>query len=430
MKHGSGRWSSQDLYSVRFNNKASILFISYDSGHSGAVTSEWVFDKLRVLAHWHQPVVLLTGTRSRIENTELVKVVKASSLSWIDFRSEEREAKFKLKRIPFFFLALTFGKLFDYMFNRLAGAHSHGKWSWIFYAFPKALIRSFTSKIGAIFSTGGPSSAHFVALLVKMCRPKLKLFVELQDPFIGSEMVLTPRALGVMIKFERALVRRSTKVVYVTKTAASRSVERHSGATDTRAICAIYPGAWDFSIDGMETGKDSGKIIFLHSGTLYSNRNLDLFFRALDELRGDGNEAAKRVHIINQGNLAVANENDYRMREDFTELAFADRHASLKIAAHADFLLLVQHSDTRSEETIPHKTYDYLNIGVPVFGLTNNPELDRLIEANEGFSASNRSLTDIKKVLLSALESYPMSNRRIKSKEKLLIATQFSQILE
>jgi hypothetical protein len=359
-----------------------------------------------------------------------VKVVKASSLSWIDFRSEVRESKLKLKRIPTFFLALTFGKLFDYMFNRLAGAHSHGKWSWIFYAFPKALVYSFTAKIGTIFSTGGPSSAHFVALLVKMCRPKLKLFVELQDPFIGSEMVLTPRALGVMIKLERALVKSSTKVVYVTKTAASRSVERHSGAVDTRTICAIYPGAWDFSIDAMRTGNDNDKITFLHSGTLYSNRNLDLFFCALDELRGDGNEAAKRVHIINQGNLAVANENDYRMREDFTELGLADRYASLKTAAHADFLLLVQHSDTRSEETIPYKTYDYLNIGVPIFGVTNNPELDRLIEANGGLSANNRSLTKIKEVLLTALESYQMGNRRIKSKERLLIATQFSRILE
>lgn len=430
MNHGSGRWSSHDEYSLRYTNKASILFISYDSGHSGAVTSEWVSDKLRVLAHWHQPVVLLTGTRSGIENTELVKVVKASSLSWIDFRSEVSGSKFKLKRIPTFFLALTFGKLFDCMFNRLAGAHSHGKWSWIFYAFPKALISSFTTKIGAIFSTGGPSSAHFVALLVKMCRPKLKLFVELQDPFIGSEMVLTPRALGVMIKLERALVRRSTKVVYVTKTAASRSVERHTGAADTRSICAIYPGAWDFSIDAMKTGNDNGKITFMHSGTLYSNRNLDLFFRALDELRGDGNEAAKRVHVINQGNLAVSNENDYRMREDFTELALADRYASLKTAADADFLLLVQHSDTRSEETIPYKTYDYLNIGVPVFGLTNNPELDRLLEANDGLSVNNRSLTDIKEVLSSALESYQMGNRRIKPREGLFIATQFSRILE
>lgn len=407
-----------------------FLFISYDSGHAGAVTSEWVSDKLRVLDTWSQPVVLLTGTRSSVENTELLKVVKASSLSWIDFRSEVGESRIKFTKMPFLFLSVTLGRLFDYMFSRLAGAHSHGKWSWIFYAFPKALFISYAKRVGTIFSTGGPSSAHFVALLVKMCRPNLKLFVELQDPFIGSEMVLTPRALKVMIRLERALVRHSTKVVYVTETAALRSVERHSGAADTRTICANYPGAWDFSIAGVKTGIDKGRITLLHSGTLYSNRNFDLFFCALDELRGDGNEAAKRVHIVNQGNLAVANESDYRMREDFTELALADRYASLKIAAQADFLLLVQHSDTRSEETIPYKTYDYLNIGVPVFGLTNNPELDRLIEANHGFSANNRSLTDIKDVLLRALESYQMSNGRIKLGERLLIQTQLSRIFE
>jgi hypothetical protein len=118
------------------------------------------------------------------------------------------------------------------------------------------------------------------------------------------------------------------------------------------------------------------------------------------------------------------------MSKDFTELGLADRYASLKTAAHADFLLLVQHSDTRSEETIPYKTYDYLNIGVPVFGLTNNPELDQLIEANDGFSANNGSLTDIKEVLSSALESYQLSKGRTMSRERLLTATQFSHILE
>lgn len=405
-----------------------ILFISYDSGHSGAVTSEWVNDKLRVFEASKQQVVLLTGRRSSIESSELVHVVKSNSLSCIDFSEETRQERIDFSLALSWLVANTLGRLFDFIFKGLAGSHSHGKWSWVMSAFPRALYICYARRIQTVFCTGGPSSAHLVGLLVKLLRPKVKLFVELQDPLIGSEMIMSERAMVVLTALERSLVRLSNRIVYVTGKAAARARDRHRTLVSIDSISAIYPGAWDFSIRRSETHSVAENIVFLHSGTLYSNRNLDLFFCALDELKNGGNDLAKRVIVINQGNLAVDNPDFYKHRRDFVELPMAARVESLKAAVNANFLLLVQHKDTRSEETIPYKTYDYLNLGVPIFGLTRNEELEEMIKDEGGFFADNSDFLSIKKELERALSSALSSRSPSRTMQRFNITTQFSKI--
>ena len=380
-----------------------MIVISYDSGLSWGVTSEWVGDKLRVFSTWHEPVTLLTGPRSGLKDSESLSVLRSYSISWIDFRDEIHGSR-KL-RVPalHFLLSVTLGRVFDFLFRRLAGAHSHGKWSWIPFAFFNALYQVMKQKIKVVYTTGGPSSAHFVGLLLKLAIPKLRLYVELQDPFIGSEMNLNSAARRVLLWLEAKLISHATKVVLVTKSAALRAIDRHRDKLPCNNVVAIYPGAWDFSIVPSNRPFDENLAIkFLHLGTLYSNRNLDLLFAAIDSLRDK--VPVPQVEFSNLGQLAVDDPLSYTRRKDFRDLGSLDRLAGLRVASDADFLLLVQHKDSRSEETIPFKTYDYLNLGVPIFALTHNSELDQLILENGGFCANAGSQSEIEGALLAAFK--------------------------
>jgi hypothetical protein len=170
------------------------------------------------------------------------------------------------------------------------------------------------------------------------------------------------------------------------------------------------------------------QITFLHLGTLYAGRNLDFFFEALDQLRSSGGATADLVKIVNQGELAVENPEIYRSRDDFTERSITDRPTALQVAAQADFLLLVQHTDSRSEETIPYKTYDYLNLGVPIFALTNNLELNELVTQSGGFVASSKSVLEIKKALIAALKFKESDSKQKTTRVAIDISKQFRSI--
>jgi hypothetical protein len=400
----------------------SILFISYDSGASGSVTSEWVEDKLRSLRALDFKVWLVTAPSSSLKNRSMLRVSKTFSISWLDFLDEKLNSINSIWTLLHLVVSATLGRLFDFVFKILAGTRSYGRWSWIPFAFPVALYASIKNKSKIVFSTGGPSSAHFVALLVKLCRPSIQMYVELQDPFIGTEMPLNSRSRKVLLFLEALLIKYSTKVVFVTHEGANRARARHSGLKRLDAIQAIYPGSWDFFVRAKkEPGPHLGEIRILHLGSLYTNRNLELLFESIDRLRDEGVQEAKRVRVINLGGLYLHNSDSYRRRSDFQEIAMQSRQAAIQIASSAQILLLVQHADSRSEETIPYKTYDYLNLGIPILGLINNQELGGLIRAAGGFVGSSTEIDKALSALRAALSS--LSSEREIQTAKLRISS-------
>jgi len=406
-----------------------LVLISYDSGMPGQVTSEWLDDKLRVLGASGAKVSIVTRPDSKLVSSKDFRIHRPYSISWRDFSSEVVGSGFSGRAIFVLLIAGTLGRLFDFLFEKLAGSYSWGKWSWIFLAFPKALFASLKSSSKVVFTTGGPSSAHFVGLLVSLVIPKTRLYVELQDPFIGTEMTLNPRSRRVLLYLEHILVSRATKVVFVTETAAERARARYGDEKLKSKIVAIYPGSWNFQIKSTKTQSYAGnKITFMHVGSLYTSRNLDLFFEALDNLKRSGHGLADKVQVINQGDLNLENRSTYLQRRDFQVWPVVGREDALTKAVDADFLLLVQHSDSRSEETIPYKTYDYLNLQIPIFGLTNNHELDDLISKSSGFVGSSTKLDQTVDSLRKALSSIGSGGHKNKKGVYFDIVRQFAQM--
>lgn len=64
--------------------------------------------------------------------------------------------------------------------------------------------------------------------------------------------------------------------------------------------------------------------------------------------------------------------------------------------------MLVQHPDERSRETISYNPPDYLNLGLPIFGLLNNDGLETLIELRGGHVVAAADNVNTIKLMLRA----------------------------
>ena len=345
------------------------------------------------------PTLVLTAWHSSLESTGSIVIRRVASISWKDFTDERSlvsgRRKKSLDYMFHFLVAGTIGRLFDFTFEVLAGSRSYGRWSWAISALPHAFSFCLRNRKAIIFATGGPASALLCGLVAKLFTNR-PLFCEYQDPLIGSEIDVPPRAQKLLLALESALISNSTKSVFVTKVARDSAKKRNPKAR-SRVTC-IYPGSWNFAVRQSSTrlGSPSEEIKLLHLGSLYSTRNLDLLFEAIDELKGDDFAALSRLKIINQGGLYVENASKYLTRGDFFQRDRVGREEALSLALNASFLLLVQHKDSRSSETIPYKLYDYLNLGIPVMGLVDNPELESLILDSGGLTANPNSKSEIK----------------------------------
>lgn len=410
-----------------------LLFISFFTGIRGNCPAEWADDKIRVLEAAGRETVVLTGMGSHVTNRPGVRYVRVPSLSWNDYKEEVKELKLGGEAVPlgmhlFMPFAFILGNVIDYVLRKVTKGISAGRWSWLITALLVALWLKLRYGVRDVFCTGGPTSAHVVGgALVRLTGGRL--FCEFQDPLLGATMTRSSMTRRIAAHIEAWLAGRSTQAVYVTQEAARLARERHP--EQARQIIGMYPGAWQFvpPVAPGERGK-AEVFEFLHLGTLYGSRNLDLFFDALDALHEEGFGLARAVRVVNLGAVYCETAPRYLARPDFQSLDALDRVDALRRARQATCLMLVQHADERSRETIPYKTYDYLNLGLPVFGLLNNDELRALIESCGGHAAPADDPEAIKRTLRACLSDLA-AERTVQNEpiRRLDITTQFLQVL-
>jgi hypothetical protein len=328
--------------------------------------------------------------------------------------------------MPFAFIL---GNIIDFIMRKVTKGVSGGLWPWLLTAFPVALWLKLRFGVRDVFCTGGPTSAHVIGgALVRLTGGRL--FCEFQDPLLGATMIRSSMTRRISVRIEAWLARRSTQHVYVTQEAARLARERNP--KHTRQIIGVYPGAWQFMQPVTPGERGKGEVFeFLHLGTLYGSRNLDLFYDALDALHEEGVELARAVRVVNFGALYCESAPRYLARPDFQSVDALDRVDALRRAWQASCLMLVQHTDERSRETIPYKTYNYLDLGLPVFELLNNDELSALIESHGGDTVQAVDPASIKAALRSCLTAQAVEHlKRPVVDERLDISRQFLQLLE
>jgi len=416
---------------TRYAGVEVLILVSYASGMPGFSPSEWLSDKLQVLRSEGQKVVLITSSASSLESSGDLKVIKIPSMSFRDYKIEnprklESASSTKSRTLIPLLFAGTAGRIFDWLFNVLTRQSSDGRWSWVLMAWPAIAYQAFRNPSSKIFATGGPSSAHLASIWAAALSGR-EVILEFQDPFIGSEMSLKPKVMKVLRRLEGLLIGAATKTVFVTKAAGASAMERWPGYR--QKIQAIYPGAW--KVGEAEPTESMGKtsIDFVHLGTLYGSRNLDTFFEALDELQLGGAGTFQSVTVNNMGAIYLPQLDRYQKTKGFRQTPLLDRTEALQLAAKSDCLLLVQHADSRSDETIPYKFYDYLNLGLPVFGLVKSEELrDLLIEAG-GYACKQGDTESTRQELVRVLKDFERGTQT-GLRFKLDIAEQFRLALE
>lgn len=383
-----------------------ILVVSYFAKRQGCCPAEWLDDKVDSLLKLGHEVVLVSSLWSEKFNHPKVKHYRVPSLSPLDYKAEVDEIKLT-RKVPFntiFWFPLIFliGYPLDLMQKVLTNGLGGGKWSWTFSSFISCFYILLTKKIDLVFTTGGPASAHLSGVVAGKLFLK-KTISEFQDPLSGEGIGRNSKSAQMLFALERFLVKKSDKVVYVTHAAADESKGKFGTIGN---ISSVYPGAKKFELSPYE--KVDKKLKIVHLGTLYSTRNLDTLLEAIDLLLNEEKINEDDIEIVNLGDIYGEYREVYLKRNFIKQMSIMPREQAVNFAHQNDVCLLVQHNDPRSSTTIPYKTYDYLNLGKPIFALTNSEELDQLLTELGHFCApvSNpRAIADKLYELVQAREN-------------------------
>jgi hypothetical protein len=355
-----------------------LMIVTYRAGTPGDVLAEFADDRIRFSNMHGIKTFVITALGANLKENDTQKIFLVPSISHKDFNLEleilQNHNEPQPKWIKFYkFIPNTFGRFFDSLYKIINGELGYARWSWSINAVIVAIFVSVFYSIKHCLTIGGASS-YLVGLVLKIIL-KIKLYIEVPDPIIGSEMVRSNLKTSLLKGFEKKLIKNSVKFILITKLNYEDTIKRHS---DLKArIFFHYPESWDFGLR-VETNRKN-QIQVVHLGSIYDNRNLDNWFSALDGLYEKKLLIPGEVQILNIGMSKCANSENYLKRADYKLVDAQPRKIALEMASRADYLLLLQHTDSRSKETIPYKLYDYLNLGIPIIALINNSEINEIL---------------------------------------------------
>ena len=395
------------------------------------VMAEWADDKIRVLESLNLKTIVVTGISSGSTNSEMTTYIKVPPLSWREFKFErtqiqDHSTKLKWAIALHFPIAASLGRVFDLMSRRMITTQNPARWSWVFSALPVAVYLRARNRMRRVFATGGALSGQLLAVMIYP-RGEAKIFLEFQDPIVGNEIIRTSTNTRLMHRLENLILRKSTKSFFVTRRAAISALTRHPNLE--KNIGWMHPGAWKFQDCPKEEDLEKSTISLIHIGTLYGSRNMDNLFTAIENIERSNGLEGKVFKVTNVGSLYLGNSEEYLVRTNFNQFSEVERAEALHIATKADYLLLIQHKDDRSLETIPYKTYDYLNLGIPILGITNNPELDEMILDQGGIVADANSVSSIQSGLMQIITD-PKPTKKPNNSDGLDITHQFVKLLD
>lgn len=371
-----------------------LVVLSYESGMPGYSPSEWLEDRLRVLRSMNVSTTLITNGGSSLKDEPGSTVIKVrSSLSLLDWKAEssrqvvERKESFQKKiQLRHALLPYSLGRVVD-LFLRIFGASGNvSRYPWVIPAF-FAAVRHFSpfrarAQFDGIYSTGGPTASHVAGIMVAAWFKK-PIVIELQDPIYGADLRLSKASKFLLLKVERAIIRKCTKLIMVSKEAMLGLTSRHPEFS--HKVVVSYPGAWHFlETTRIQSQPDPNVFEILHLGTLYETRDLNNLFAAIERIMTNLSfiKLKNRIRVTNLGK--DFSQHGLAMQRQSTMYCQIDplpRIEALARARNSDVLLLLQHTSTFSKgnETIPYKFYDYLNLGLPILGIVSNPELKSML---------------------------------------------------
>lgn len=291
---------------------------------------------------------------------------------------------------------------------------------WLFPAVSRALLVVLKNRIPLIYVSSPPYTVNLIGLIMKMITNR-KLVIEHRDPWTTVDFLDKPfNRTESALKFENSLelftLARADAVV--TTTSIYRDfLEKQIGIPHGNLIC-IYNGFDSKKFTPESTCHPScndGKISFRHFGNFYFGRNPRAFLTAICELIGDGTLEPGKISIDLVGlsssdfigDLCIGDlVRDLKLESIVTLTPWVDREEAIRRMRESDVLLLFQPDSWKMQ--IPAKTFEYLPLRKPIFGLVGDgATADVIRECDAGIIVDQNDITAIKQAIIHFLHTSP-----------------------
>ena len=267
-----------------------------------------------------------------------------------------------------------------------------------------------------VISSGPPHSLHLIGMALKE-KLGIKWVADFRDPWTTihyhQSLRLNKRAQKKHLKLESKVLINSDLVV-VTSARTKKEFQKI-----TSVPIEVISNGYDI-LEKIEPNLDA-QFSIVHIGSLLTNRNPELLWEILSELKDENkvfskNLLIKLVGVVSEDvlkSLAV-----FGLTENYKILGYVSHQEAIQIQHDAQVLLLVEMDSPETKSIIPGKLFEYVAANRPILAIgPEGSDVEGIIkETNTGVYFKYTDKEKLKQQLQLYYEAYLKANLNVNSK--------------
>lgn len=274
-------------------------------------------------------------------------------------------------------------------------------------------LESYLSKhkdIDTIITTGPPHSLHLIGNYLKE-KLNVKWIADFRDPWTSihyhKSLRLSKKAQKKHIALEKKVLNTADQIVVTSPTTqkdfqkiTSQPIEVITNGYDTEEVK-------DVSLDD--------KFSIVHIGSLLSNRNPEILWKALSELKKEDSDFSKDLELKLVGIVAEEIKDQieaYQLSENLVTPGYVSHADAVTFQNAAQVLLLVEMNKEETNAIIPGKLFEYMHSKRPIIAIgPDKSDVEEILnDSNSGTYFSYDNFQELKSNIKEKYSLYKSGN--------------------
>ena len=270
--------------------------------------------------------------------------------------------------------------------------------------------------VDCIISSGPPHSLHLIGMALKE-KLGIKWVADFRDPWTTihyhQSLRLNKRAQKKHLKLESKVLNNSDLVVVTS----ARTKKEFQNITSVPI--EVISNGYDI-LEKIEPNLDA-QFSIAHIGSLLTNRNPELLWEILSELKDENKVFSKNLLIKLVGAVSedvLESLAFFGLTENYKTLGYVSHQEAIQIQHDAQVLLLVEIDSPETKSIIPGKLFEYVAANRPILAIgPEGSDVEGIIkETNTGVYFKYTDKEKLKQQLQLYYEAYLKANLNVNSK--------------
>ncbi len=243
---------------------------------------------------------------------------------------------------------------------------------WNKFAIKEALEIIKSESIEHVFISSPPHSSQLIGLELKKVIPRLRLVVDLRDPWTDiyyyGDLLHTNIAANIDAKLERKVLENADAILVVSNEIKQKFLKKSNLIHEGKVV--VIPNGYDETDFEAVAQVDGSKFVISYVGTISEIYNPEVFFKVMEGVIHSNSNVNFKINFIGSAPSSIKElAKQYNLTSVCDWIPHVEHSKAIDYMKSSNLLLLVIPDDASAKGILTGKLFEYMGSNVPILAI-------------------------------------------------------------